>query len=756
MPRPSPSAAPKIELDAVPGSVEPQSQRDSSPESHSVGLAMPTLAGVLSPRSVVKEQSVAERCSSHCKLEDGSRNEVTAEACSTQVGEDSCLKAQLMEAETSGFQGPAIAMMDGKGEEAENGHDPLEENMSKWKSLLDAVGERLDGRAPSQFMTGAMWVDALEKDRPSTSPSGQEEAQIELGSVLRFLKKDWLVDGGGRRSASGAIETLGGGRATNMWTLYPNGRKRLVWDVMGCLLLLHDLIMIPMVFFENHTTGMGGRYKVFENSFQFASASFWTLDIFVSFITGYHSSEGFVEMDAYKVARNYIRSWLCLDLVIVSVDWTSIFVSNLGDASDSLRLGKTASRIMRVFRLLRFAKMNTHMQDMMNMINSEYIQQFMGLLKLLVAIVIVNHYVACFWFLVAATNPTGGVTWAQNAFGLTEPWNMIYAYTTCLHWSLTQFTPASMEVVPENEVERTFNIVVIIMALVIFSSFVSSITSTMTHIRNINDYKAKQEAAVRGFFTEHHIPAKLVSRVWHFIKHHRRTVKKRTRLQDVQAFKGLPPTVKDEIRKAMFMPILKVHPLFSECGRIDPPALAEMLKMGTSTDPSALKEQFLQNMGAVLEMDQSQEAGLAKEIVFVVRGALDYHQSNDGQVTASVGEGQWCCEASLWVAEAVLEGTLLAAEGGAEVVTLHSKRFQSVAKSNPASMPFLARYAKLFTEKLNEAQMDPDYKCVLFNCEEEIQELVDESLKVNMGPNVSLMKRAAISIRKSSATRPSQ
>ncbi|CAK0892779.1 unnamed protein product [Prorocentrum cordatum] len=754
MSQPSPSAAPKLDLDTGGRSQKPQSQRDEPREGNSTWNNMPTLAGLLSPRNTVKEVSMAERCSSHCKLEEGNRNEVTAEACSTQVGEDSCLKAHLLEAETGGFQGPAIAMMDRMGGEVENGHASLEAaNMSKWKTLLDAVGERLDGGVVSQFTPSTMWVDALDKERPSGLPSGEEDAQIELGSVLRFLKKDWLLDGR-RRSDSGAMtELLGGAKPTNRWTLYPNGRQRLIWDVLGCLLLLHDLIMIPMVVFDSRTTGMPAGYKNFETIFQFASASFWTLDIFVSFITGFHSSEGFVEMDPYKVARNYIKSWLCLDLVIVAVDWSSIFVSNLGDASDSLRLGKTASRIMRVFRLLRFAKMNTHMQDMMNMVNSEYIQQLMGLLKLLVAIVIVNHYVACFWFLVAATNPSGGVTWAMNAFGGGQ-WSMIYAYTTCLHWSLTQFTPASMEVVPENEVERTFNIVVIIMALVIFSSFVSSITSTMTHIRNINDYKTKQEAAVRGFFTEHQIPAKLVSRVWHFIKHHRRTVKKRTRLQDVQAFKGLPPSVKDEIRKAMFMPILKVHPVFLEYSRIDPPALHEMLKIGTSAEPPALNEQSIQSMGGV-ELDRGVgEGGLVKEIVFVVRGVLDYQQSSDGQATASVGEGQWCCEAALWIAEAVLEGSLLAADGGAEVVTVHSRRFQSVAKSNPTSMPFLARYAKLFTEKLNEAQMDPDYKCVLFNCQEEIQELVDDSLKVNMG-NVSLMKRANATLRKS-MSRPSQ
>ena len=39
-----------------------------------------------------------------------------------------------------------------------------------------------------------------------------------------------------------------------------------------------------------------------------------------------------------------------------------------------------------------------------------------------------------------------------------ESKNLWYKYSTALHWSLTQFTPASMEVMPQNEYERFFTV----------------------------------------------------------------------------------------------------------------------------------------------------------------------------------------------------------------------------------------------------------------------------------------------------------
>ena len=56
----------------------------------------------------------------------------------------------------------------------------------------------------------------------------------------------------------------------------------------------------------------------------------------------------------------------------------------------------------------------------------------------------------------------------------------------------SRFTPASMEVVPANEYERFFTVCMILCGMLIFSSFVSAITSAMNQLRNLNSHLAAQ------------------------------------------------------------------------------------------------------------------------------------------------------------------------------------------------------------------------------------------------------------------------
>merc|ERR1712061_341712 len=96
-----------------------------------------------------------------------------------------------------------------------------------------------------------------------------------------------------------------------------------------------------------------------------------------------------------------------------------------------------------------------------------------------------NHLIACAWYAIGTIDEDTTVdTWVKA--NELEGTSILYRYTTSLHWSLTQFTPASMEVYPENGKERLFTVSVITIAMVTFSSFVSAITNAMTQLRNLN------------------------------------------------------------------------------------------------------------------------------------------------------------------------------------------------------------------------------------------------------------------------------
>merc|ERR1712032_1153492 len=118
-----------------------------------------------------------------------------------------------------------------------------------------------------------------------------------------------------------------------------------------------------------------------------------------------------------------------------------------------------------------------------------------------------------------------------------------------------------MEIVPRNSFERAFNIIVILFAMVTFSSFVSSITNTMTHIRTINAQRSKEEATIRRFINQYSISSELASRIWFVLRKNNILVDRRIRVADVPSLQRLPVHILDDIRAEVYTPTLAYHPL---------------------------------------------------------------------------------------------------------------------------------------------------------------------------------------------------
>lgn len=509
--------------------------------------------------------------------------------------------------------------------------------------------------------------------------------------------------------------------------LHPNSRKRAIWDAGGLSLVLHDLVMIPMTLFSLKTPH-GGELEGVEDGnlweFDIISTTFWTTDMLISFFTGYHSAEGFVEMRPPKVVRNYVRSWFPLDAVIVTVDWASlIFLSS--SVSGYMRLGKTVSRLsrfIRVLRLLRFMKLNQSFNQILERVNSEYVLQIISLMKLVVFIIVINHYIACCWY---GLSTFGSMrSWAiahlwESEDQSKKTWE--YAYVTALHWSLTQFTPASMEVFPQNTQERAFNVVVIIMAMVTFSSFVSSITAAMTHIRNINARKVEQETAMRKYFQDNKISRILVSRVWHFLRRNRggRNV---TRENDIVALQALPERVRQELRRERLSPVLALHPLLATWSQVDTTIINELCDR-------ALEEKTLKSHEELYGQDRE-----VRSMLFVVDGSLEYHCSEETALPLRVDRGEWACELALWGDRATLSGPFVAGCSGSELVFLVAHLLREIVSERPSSSScIIASYGEAFVARFNEKCADSDFTNLLFNDPEDAQELVTTALTMANG-----------------------
>jgi len=367
-------------------------------------------------------------------------------------------------------------------------------------------------------------------------------------------------------------------RVLARFVLNPGSRRRLIWDIIGTLVIFYDLITIPLQVF-------GPKPTTFMQAMAFFSATFWSMDIPLSFLSGFNIGSR-LEMRPSQTAIHYISSWLLFDVAVVSIDWFVLinnFVSQGLEVPNAsyMRLGK-AGRMLRIMRLLRLFKVSGMLSDIVNHVRSEAFQIALGIFSLIVLIFIANHALACGWWLVGSLET-----------GLPDSWiikfqmqnrSLSYQYTTSLHWSLTQFTPASMEIHPTNAVERAYTVCTLLLAMITFSSFVSSLTNAMTQLRKLNSDRYAQLVAARRYLRENNVSLPISLRILCWIQSNITKFKGRTHLEDMVCLETLLRHFRVKLEQAVHAPVLTKHPFFFQLDMTYPlclPRLYACLREGS-------------------------------------------------------------------------------------------------------------------------------------------------------------------------------
>merc|ERR1719221_1130857 len=127
-------------------------------------------------------------------------------------------------------------------------------------------------------------------------------------------------------------------------------------------------------------------------------------------------------------------------------------------------------------------------------------------------LILLNHIVACVWFLIG--NREEG--WVQSMdVGDRE---VVYQYLNAIHWTLTQFQGTS-DIVPGTTLgERAYAVGTIVMALIVFSSFVSSLTNLMMQLQSLHSKRTYEQRVVRGYLAVHSISSVLSVRVKKYLE----------------------------------------------------------------------------------------------------------------------------------------------------------------------------------------------------------------------------------------------
>lgn len=427
---------------------------------------------------------------------------------------------------------------------------------------------------------------------PSTSP---DSVNFRLSQQWRH--KDSRLDKVSNSNYSGELEMRMGMMERNvlrhqvsfleqLWSaikrirlpMNPNSTVRLVWDFVGLFLISWDVLYIP---FEL-------AFDPEENPFivvvGWIILLYWTCDVVMSNLVGFYE-EGELVMNQRRIILRYLRTWFLIDLIVLGPDWflrlwtgssggdpgmaiqnRSSSEGEMEDVANALR----SIRVLRVVRLLRLLKVQRLMNLVYDILDSEYIFILFTLLKLTCLISVLNHVIACMWYGVGyitmennERNWLENTNWKEDKESRVIDRSMVYQYTTALHWSLTQFTPASMDSFARNVPERILSIVVVFFALIGFSSIVGSVTNSVAQLQALHGNSRRQFWLLRKYLNEKGIYEPTRTRLFSFLEHEVERRRKDIKEEDVRLLSLLSSLLQNLLAYELHRGPMTGHPFFS-------------------------------------------------------------------------------------------------------------------------------------------------------------------------------------------------
>jgi len=463
--------------------------------------------------------------------------------------------------------------------------------------------------------------------------------------------------------------------------IFPSSPAKLIWDVTGAALIVYDLFTISMQVFDPPDTPL-------TTFMQWLILVYWTMNMCVSCLVGY-IDKGIFVMVPHKVMFHYLKTWFVIDLVVVGTDWVFSLSENGGSAESSVKLLRSL-RLFRMVRLVRILRLRKTMESVSDLVDSEYISIIVSIFKMLALLLIVNHVIACFWFWIGDT--AQGWVVAHHLAG--EQWE--YQYTTSLHWAITQFTPASMHVQPQNIDERAFAISVVVFALVGFSYVVGSISGSLAQLRGMTENRARQFWELRRHLRKNKVSITLSARIQKYVEHVMESQEENVPAKDVKLLALLSEQLQSELECEICMPHFSVHPLFARLCVVSRVTIHRLAN-------NAIVNKQLARTDTLFIPGET-----ATHMYIVVYGRLVYSRmdSRGDEHKELVDKGEdWISEPVLWTPSWVHLGLLMSMTES-ELMVLDPTQFGRIVNLNPDAAALAGTYVVNFIKWINSVPRD--------------------------------------------------
>jgi len=523
-------------------------------------------------------------------------------------------------------------------------------------------------------------------------------------SEVSGLSKDWWTTGSSTLlwpGGPGGAELRGVRGTCQRIIIDPNAKVHVVFSLCSTVVLMYDVFIVP--FMLAWELPLGGVTLVLSA----CVACFWTLDVLMTFLSGYHSG-GAVVMDPSRIARHYVSTWFLPDVVVVASDWLSILLLTYasqveGSSTDSLSILRFTklSRLLKAIAVFRMVKFAVVLENYMEKRLSESYRIVIKIAGAFCGTLWLGHILTCLFFVIGRSAPSNtGARWIDDVSTIGDrsiaflDGDITYQYITSYHWTVAQITMGSMGINANNTSERLFSIFMLMLGLLFGATMVSSLSASMVDYQMLAKDKKEKLRALRRYLRENcvdHRVAVLVqqqaaARLW-----------KRARLaaKDVHALGVISVSLRAELHFELCRRHVVSHALF---------------RFWADTDASMARNFCFECASFAFPMpgdDVFLPGTVTDASYLVVSGKLNYTQvpgsspATDPR-TAFVGAGQWLCEAALW-SHWIHVGTLQA-ETECQLFVVCAKELDSVLRRNRVLRDVTTEYCRRFHERITSAK----------------------------------------------------
>mmetsp|Transcript_21924 Transcript_21924/g.50070 ORF Transcript_21924/g.50070 Transcript_21924/m.50070 type:complete len:1143 (-) Transcript_21924:130-3558(-) len=482
-------------------------------------------------------------------------------------------------------------------------------------------------------------------------------------------------------------------------TLHPHSRLRMGFDFSSLCVLLYELVLIPFVLSWPVPDDTG-----YVQVSTFCTASFWLLDIFLSFFSGfYRHDDGKVEQNILQISIRYLKTWFLVDVIAVAGDWMNLVMQIVASGerraavSRVLRIAKLGrfARLLGLMRLFRFiALMNQLMEAQM----SEAWRLLARISQMSFALLWFAHITACVW------NAIGDVgfgdtaeAWIETPMGLYgmvyTDFDFTYQYCTAYHWAMAQITLGAHDVNPVNTPERIFTVLVNVFGLIFGGTLVSVLSASLIDFREINKGRKEKIRTLRYFLHQHEVGLDVSSRVLGQVAVRIGQSEVLTMADDVPALGLLSAQLRSDLHYTLFARHLEALPLFRSWEQMRSECVRHLCS---------------EAMEYVLLMADDRLFGtgmVAEAAYFVIGGSLSYTQERDqGELrtlAVDVYKDQWLSEATLWTQWVHVGGAHAAAH--CKLLAVMPESVMAAVQKNPFIRSLTIQYGKLFHKCIKDS-----------------------------------------------------